>query len=143
MRVRLVQPPVLRGVLLLAAVGIVGALFAVACAPESRDRLRHFFFEIPDESREVGDTTAPGSVPARKTAFAGKWPQYAVSRHAPFIERRCQICHDPDDSNVPRLDYLTGCKECHPTYFEYRRYGHGPAVNGSCVLHPQRALSGL
>ncbi len=141
MRVRIVHPPVLRDLLLLAAVGVVGALFAVACAPDSRDRMMHFFFEIPDKTTDAGPAATPGSVAANDTAFGGKWPQHVVSRHPPFLERRCQVCHDPDNSNTPRVDQLTGCKACHPKLFEYRRYGHGPAVNGSCVLCHNMHLS--
>jgi len=134
MRVRLVHSPVVRDLLLVAAVGVAGALLVVACAPDSRERMRHFFFEIPDDAKGGGDAAAPGSVTARDIAFGGEWPQYVVSRHPPFLERRCQVCHDLDNGNTPRADQLTGCKSCHPKYFEYRRYGHGPAVGGFCTL---------
>ena len=81
MRVRIVHPPVLRDLLLLAAVGVVGALFAVACAPDSRDRMMHFFFEVPDKTTDAGDTALARII---------RLVQQAQTRRAPieaFVDR--------------------------------------------------------
>jgi len=118
----------------------------VACAPDSRDRMARFFFEVPDQKDATPDASAPRSATAKEVAFGNHWPEYVVSRHPPFVERRCQVCHDTEAGNAPRSDQLTGCKSCHPERFEYRRFGHGPAASGACLqchnMHTsyQRAL---
>ena len=66
--------------------------------------MKHFFFEIPAEDEtaeatEAPDDTAPA--PAAQTAFGGTWPRYVVSRHRPFAERRCGVCHDAEQGNQP------------------------------------------
>jgi len=121
-----------RGTWQVAATGVVVGMAAVACSVESRERLKHFFFEVPDNG-PPSDAPADGApTPAAHAAFGGTWPRYVVSRHRPFAERRCGVCHDAERGNAPLEDQITACTSCHTEYFRYRRYGHGPAALNQC-----------
>jgi len=124
----------------LVSAAVVG-LAVAACSVESRDRLKRFFFEVPPSNAESGGE-APGNAavaptaaptPAAHTAFGGTWPENVVSRHRPFAERRCGMCHDAQKGNAPFADQMPGCKSCHSELFGYRRYEHGPFASRDCT----------
>lgn len=132
----------------LVSAAVIG-LAVAACSVQSRDRLKHFFFEVPKTNAEsgteapakaaaAGTETAAGTAsaaptPAAHTAFGGTWPKNVVSRHPPFAERRCSMCHDAHKGNAPLADQMPGCKSCHSELFQYRRYEHGPFASRDCL----------
>ncbi len=118
-----------------AAVACMLALAAMTgCSQVLRDRVLHFFFEIPTETATVttpkSPTTQPDHPPAGvETASLGA-PER--SQHKPFVMRECYKCHVRADEQALRDDFVDACRDCHPEYFEYRRYGHGPVAAGQC-----------
>lgn len=106
----------------------------VACSHGTRDRMMHFFFEYPlldddSESLVSGDLRT-----ARDVALGGPRTSVPVSRHRPFVERRCAVCHEPTRPFAPRPDQSTACRSCHADQFEELAYGHAPVLTGDCTV---------
>ncbi len=109
------------------------------CSQTARDRVMHFFFEIPGQNGSFTDAGArdpmPGSSSPEFTTpvtFSGHGITFA-SRHRPVIERQCRSCHDADDRMQVNTDMMmASCSMCHPRFFS-DDVGHGPAASGECM----------
>ncbi len=134
MRCRLPNPLLYR-LCWLPAIGFMAVmLFAVACTGTARDRVMHFFFEYP-ATEAIGKPLESGKdITAGEVAMAGPNTPFAVSRHRPFVEHRCQVCHNPDRQFAPRADMPSRCRNCHTRYFEEAPYRHAPALREDCTL---------
>jgi len=58
--------------------------------------------------------------------------QGAASVHPPYMEKRCNDCHDKNTDSgfvTPRAEL---CSVCHPNFLK-GSFGHGPAVVGACL----------
>ena len=117
------------------------ALFCVifGCSQRTRDRVMHFFFEIPGENAAsdvasqsdslTESTVSQIDVPVTFSAPGIKF----ASRHRPVIERQCRSCHDAGDRMQVNTDLMmASCSTCHPRYFS-DEVGHGPVANGDCM----------
>ncbi len=114
---------------LIAALAL-GVLILVGCSAGVHNRLKHWFFEIPDGSAptpliETADVATP-MPPVPTTPM----PPYK-SRHQPFVTRACKRCHAVDERMSVRGDFIDACGECHPTFFS-DRVGHAPVADGEC-----------
>ena len=114
-------------VLLFVSLGLV----ALGCSPQTRARLTHFFFEVPEASQA---RDAHELVPAQREnprpAFELPPSPYR-SHHPPFVERKCRECHDQSERMNVRVDLLVACKSCHQRYFS-KEVGHSPVSEGLC-----------
>jgi predicted CXXCH cytochrome family protein len=121
---------------LVGTVALFGFI-AVGCAQGTRDRLAHWFFEIPSDQTETAEADADaGPVRAEPVwnepvALARPAPGY-VSQHPPFVTRQCTQCHDETDRMQVGDNMLESCEACHPRFFS-DEVGHGPAVDGECA----------
>lgn len=118
MRVRLAMIP-------MAAVVVWG------CSVTARDRLAHFFFEIPEPIAEGDVAAKTASSEDRPPALQLPPPRF-VSVHEPFRERTCTACHDAGNRMQPHDDIAAACKTCHAEYFS-ERVGHFPVSAGQCT----------
>lgn len=113
-------------------IGIVLFAVVVGCTVEARDRLAHFFFEIPED--KAGGTSAVATTqPAEAVEPELTLPdsRYA-SVHAPVLQRMCTSCHDPDLRMKTPKDLADSCQGCHPRYFS-EAVGHAPVEMGECM----------
>lgn len=134
MRCRLPNPLLYR-LCLLPTIGLTAImLFAGACTGTARDRVMHFFFEYPDNTASGKPLKPEEDITAAEIAMAGPTTLFAASRHRPFVEHRCQVCHNPDRQFAPRSDMSVRCKNCHAGYFEDAPYRHAPALRNDCIL---------
>ena len=121
--------------LLPAAVLVAVIFFVAACSMTARDRVMHFFFEYPAEADASQESLeSEGFLTARQVAAGGATAPFAVSRHSPFVERRCAVCHDPQRQFAPRADQSATCQSCHASYFQRVPFGHAPVVTGDCTF---------
>ena len=116
------------------AIGVV-----LGCSIETRTRLMHFFFEYPEAEPEAGAPEGPAGELAPDKPFRHEPVAVVASRHEPFVSRQCQSCHAIGQGQLPRSDFMEVCRECHESYFEYRRFVHAPVAAGDCqychVMH--------
>ncbi len=111
----------------------------LGCSQAARDRVMHFFFEIPGQKATpevanqsetaatppVAQIDVPVTLPGRDIRFA--------SRHRPVIERQCGSCHDAADRMRVDTDLMmASCKGCHPRFFG-EEVGHAPVADGDCM----------
>ncbi|MCO6435934.1 MAG: hypothetical protein J5J06_02475 [Phycisphaerae bacterium] len=110
------------------------ALVIWGCSAGSRDRLRHFFFEVPEEkpAAQAETETPAGESPSKPAVPAPPGPRF-VSRHSPYVGRQCESCHQPTAQMQVRDDYAEACQSCHPRFFS-DAVGHSPVVDGDCDL---------
>lgn len=105
----------------------------MGCSHIARDRVMHFFFEIPAEGEDAPDAgTAPRQASTtRLSKPALPAPRFA-SLHPPFVRRECQSCHDAAKRMDVRGDLLDSCRACHSRYFS-DAVGHAPVSEGQCT----------
>ncbi|MCP4592216.1 MAG: hypothetical protein GY842_15900 [bacterium] len=99
---------------------------AVGCSEATRDRLAHFFFEVPAADAAREDATPEDAGPG-----LGIEPQFA-SVHAPYAEKQCTACHAPENQMRVLEDLTDACRACHPTYFG-DAVEHEPVAEGECA----------
>jgi predicted CXXCH cytochrome family protein len=113
------------------AVGVT--LVLLGCSGEAHQRMMHILFEYPQNSEPPSTTSAerphPISAYVESSAARGR----LLSRHEPFVTRQCQTCHARNQSQLPRSDFLTNCRDCHKNYFSSTRYAHGPFASRDCL----------
>lgn len=102
----------------------------VGCSQAARDRLAHWFFEIPDES-EGAAAVAP-AVPVYEPPRASLPAVRFASFHPPFVTRECRECHDATQRMQVRDDLLDSCRGCHGRFFS-EEVGHAPVEEGLCT----------
>jgi predicted CXXCH cytochrome family protein len=124
-----------------AGAALVGLGVMLGCSPESRERAKHFFFEVPDETEaEVAFTEAAGQ-PQERPALAPSAAKYA-SVHPPYAEHRCTSCHDSAQQMQVRADLPEACRGCHGRYFS-DEVAHPPVADGECLICHQLHRSAL
>lgn len=114
-----------------AAVASLGWSITVGCSQARRDRLRHFFFEIPEDGAKtpVAEVEAvPTYDVPTLTLPTGRF----ATLHPPYVLRQCAQCHDATQRMQPREDFLDSCRACHPRYFT-EEAGHSPVQEGQCI----------
>lgn len=116
----------------------------LGCTPAVRDRIRHFFFEIPGES-DPTPTAQADPVELKSPALALPEPRFA-SVHPPYALRQCSECHDVAGQTPMRVrgDIIAACRSCHDRYFG-DEVGHEPVNDNQCTvcheLHRSRLTS--
>lgn len=137
-----------------ALLALVGATALVAsCSPATKDRLMHFFFEIPDEAgnetnqsqttndsnnHSATDRTAASTESGEYSAieqapeFASNGGPVIRSIHPPVAQRKCQACHNPDQRMRVRDTMIDDCRDCHQRYFS-DEVGHPPVEREECL----------
>ncbi len=121
-------------------------LVVLGCSQTTREKLTHFFFEVPEEAstqpaHEDGspsnDPTAPSQDPKALELPSSRF----VSWHRPFVERQCLQCHDPGERMQVRGTFADECSDCHARYFG-DEVGHAPVASGECLFCHEMHRSG-
>jgi len=110
---------------------LIGCIVAVGCSMATRDRLKHFFFEVPPpktqaeiESNPPSSSNEPPTLPLAEPRF--------VSFHPPYVNHQCTHCHDAPNRMKVREDLVKQCGTCHPRYVS-DEVGHPPVQQGECI----------
>jgi len=116
-----------------ALITLTGLVIMIGCAHESRERWRHFFFEIPDQKDAPSQQRESGGFSPRETPEPLQLPpaRFAVV-HNPVLTGECVACHDTSNQMAPREDLASACATCH-TEFASMQQGHPPVVAGECT----------
>lgn len=122
----------------LPAAGLVCTLalcwvITVGCSHAGRDRLKQFFFEIPEEQTGASSESLPDStVPVPESPqLLLPGPRF-VSTHPPFALRQCSECHDTGNTMEVGTHFMDSCGTCHPRYYT-EDVRHEPVSQGECV----------
>jgi predicted CXXCH cytochrome family protein len=120
---------------------LLAVVILVGCSPSARDRLKHFFFEIPDESAAaqpaVDVAGAPGTSSSDAVATAGSpspAPTAFLSIHAPYDSNDCSACHQQDARMSVPKDQSESCGTCHERHFDEDEVMHQPVSEGDCSM---------
>lgn len=110
----------------------------IGCSQASKDRIKRFFFEIPDGQR--APAVAQYREPGRPLALMLPPPRFKSS-HPPYVRRECKSCHDAEDRMKPASDFLARCQVCHARFFS-ADVGHPPVIQGECTTchEPHRSM---
>jgi predicted CXXCH cytochrome family protein len=104
----------------------------LGCSQGARERLKHFFFEVPQESQAdaAREQTSPtGQEPPALALPASKY----VSVHPPYAQRDCTRCHDSARRLQVREDLADACRSCHARFFG-DEVAHSPVADGQCAV---------
>lgn len=129
---------------LFVSVGVL--LIMISCSPDTRylilntlidgvpDKDEYFgrVEEVAEEARE--DSTqisdkGPGQLTARETTAV---PERRGSKHQPFADRNCSVCHNIGKGNALVMAADKLCYSCHPDYEHLSGYLHGPVAVSAC-----------
>jgi predicted CXXCH cytochrome family protein len=106
------------------------ALGGLCCSRQVKEKLTHFFFEVPTVSGSDGaDGNSPSSLPTQPAQLARQAP---VSIHPPYALRKCMACHDDESRMQAAKSYMTDCNDCHDRYFG-DEVGHPPVQKQECM----------
>lgn len=117
---------------------LIGTLMVAGCSSEARNRFKHWFFEIPDETTGTtadhiaGDASQRSEILAFQPTERSLIPHRFTSMHPPFLLRSCQECHDSSNRMVVADKMLVSCQRCHSGYFR-EAPGHFPTTEGQCT----------
>jgi len=113
---------------------MLAAVVLVGCSASARYRLKHWFFDIPDETAaaaQADESDEPAVVP-KPTAVPQPKPRF-VSFHPPYVNRECSACHNNEQRMRPFEDFMKVCSDCHDDYFDEDTVGHFPVADGECL----------
>ena len=117
---------------------LVCVVVAWGCAQADRERLKHFFFEIPEPAEAAADAEETPAPAEKPVVLVGAKSAYR-SVHSPYVDRECLTCHDSTKRMGVHEDLLEACASCHERFFDEDELGHLPAMDGECrechVLH--------
>lgn len=109
-----------------------GLIVSIGCSPAARERVKHWFFEIPEQNEKRITTAGEPSPSEYQPAFAPRPKPRFLSVHQPVITRRCTSCHDDSQRMQVRSNLMDACSTCHPRYFS-EEVGHGPVAQQECL----------
>ena len=106
----------------------------LGCSGAARQKLKHFFFEVPPEQKASQDGANPAPTTAPALPKLQLPPPRYLAVHRPYAQQQCTKCHDPAGREEKRVrtDFLAACKSCHPRYFS-DEVGHPPVADGQCI----------
>jgi len=108
--------------------GIVGAIAAAGCSPETRYRTLSLFFDgVPDPAMQKPGAAGGGKGGTAATDPSGK-PGYVS--HGPYAAKLCEACHRGDDNSL-LLPVEDLCLNCHVLNIK-KKHIHGPVASGGC-----------
>lgn len=107
-------------------------VIAFGCSQSARERLKHFFFEVPPDSSSK-ETVVSSDGPKAEPAELVLPPPRFKSVHPPYLERFCDECHSSDNQMQVRGDIMEACESCHEEYFA-DTVGHAPVIQGECRI---------
>ncbi len=130
-----------RFLVVVAGAALVGLGVVLGCSPESRERAKHFFFEVPDETQ--AKAASPEGDPQRpdRPTLAPPAAKFA-SVHPPYAQHKCTSCHDSTQQMQVRSDLPEACRGCQRRYFS-EEVGHSPVADGDCLICHQLHRSTL
>jgi len=103
----------------------------LGCSLGTRERLKCFFFQIPQTSDRVALVDeGPPRAEAQPTLILPE-PRFR-SLHPPFAQRQCSSCHDAGRRMQVRADRMDQCRFCHSRYFS-DEVGHAPVAEAECA----------
>lgn len=109
----------------------LGLALLLGCSPAARDRFKHWFFDIPEQSARAAKVDAPGLAELEVPTWTPPEPRHK-SVHPPVIARQCAECHDAGRRMQVRSDLMNSCRSCHVRYFS-EEVGHSPVQQGECI----------
>jgi len=114
---------------------LISTLVVAGCSLATRERLKHFFFEVPDESQARAEDEQ--SAPAPHLDEPDAAPVLAESKyrsvHPPYAQRACALCHDATRMMQPQAVFLDTCQDCHERYFG-PDVVHPPVAEKQCAM---------
>ncbi|MCH7996065.1 MAG: hypothetical protein IIB57_16690 [Planctomycetes bacterium] len=127
----------MRKVVIIVAVCLA---IGIGCSQASKDRIKRFFFEIPDEPTASSQPVAESREASRPPALMLPPPRFK-STHPPYVNRACMSCHDAEDRMKPAADFMARCQACHARFFS-ADVGHQPVIQGECAIchKPHRSM---
>ncbi len=118
---------------ILTVISMVG----FGCNAAFRDKLDHFFFEIPEQQPKEKVATTNETEKESQTPLP-ELPTLTLARtkfqsvHPPYVTRDCQNCHDRSNRMQIRDDLAESCSHCHPRFFS-DDVEHYPVAEGECA----------
>ena len=110
----------------------IGLGIGVGCSQAARDRAKHFFFEVPDDTKADGSKQETPPVETSERPSLEMPPSAYASVHQPYTQKLCAECHDPA-VKMPGLEHLNeACRKCHARYFS-DAVAHSAVSDGDCL----------
>ena len=113
------------------AVSVMLAI-TLGCSSAARERLKHWFFEVPEQPTAAVTAEEPAGAPDEAPRLVLAEPKYK-SVHMPYQDRQCRRCHDEEQRMSVREDMPDICLSCHRQYFDEDNVEHSPVADAECL----------
>jgi predicted CXXCH cytochrome family protein len=117
-------------------------LLLAACTTGGKTRLIDVFFDGVPPDKKASDNKVPvAKSPVNAIKTEEELPEIYKraraappgSRHQPFINRECILCHESEFSEKLRAETTKLCADCHKAYFDPVPFPHAPIKDGKCM----------
>jgi len=111
-------------------------MLAVACSVEKHYRTLSFFFDGVPDPEAARRTALPDSLKsaAADTSHLGTVsPELSFNFHQPYIEKKCDDCHNRGSMGSLALPMPGLCYQCHKELGVDKTWQHGPSSGGYCT----------
>jgi predicted CXXCH cytochrome family protein len=114
---------------------IVVLLFPVACSVQDHYRALTFFFDgVPNpEDSKLSDSSKILNNPADSAKLNAIAGNQDFDIHKPYLEKECDMCHNPGRMGSFKLSMPELCTQCHTDLALKVNYEHGPVASGYCT----------
>lgn len=107
-------------------------IIVLGCSAATRERLKHWFFEVPEPTGEQAAAEEPPPETEEPPAVERVASRFQ-SVHPPYRNRECASCHNPEQRMQVREDLMDACGECHERFFS-DEVTHFPVMQGECIV---------
>lgn len=117
----------------MVAIPLIGGAILASCSPEQKDRVMHFFFEIPEaESQDVDPSPSIAAEEPTPTTLLAIASQPSKFGHPGFHDHRCSECHVKDQPDLLAASFDAVCLTCHQPITRGHQFVHAPVAAGDC-----------
>lgn len=111
--------------------------FLVACSVQNHYSTLSFFFDGVPDPGDIHKETLGDSI-KQADSFDSTGVVVGVAKpdffmHSPYLERKCDFCHNQEHMGSPKIAMPGLCTQCHSTLAKQQAFEHGPAVGGYCT----------
>jgi predicted CXXCH cytochrome family protein len=107
------------------------------CSHKVRYQVLSFFFDGIPVPVDYDISLLPDSVAeAEKFRIAAIYASMAKPEfnfHEPYHERKCNSCHDQNQTGMLKKNITSLCYDCHDNFEKKYAYLHGPVSGGYCI----------
>jgi predicted CXXCH cytochrome family protein len=125
-------------------IGMTVLMFAAACSVQDHFRTLSFFFDgvpSPEAVRQAALVDSLKAAAKDTSAILAKTATPTSFVHQPYLEKKCDECHNTGSMGSQKQLMPGLCYQCHTDFGTQYTFEHGPSAGGYCTQchHPHQS----